>query len=77
MGDNKEKSYVKEYVYLIISALVSYYLIQAEYGKAEDVGLNFMWNVVKMCRKAEVFFARIGDDVYRKLDDELENRRTI
>lgn len=76
MGD-KKKSYTKEYIYLIISALVSYYLIQAEYGKAEDVGLNFMWNVIKVCRRVELFFARLGDDIYRKLDHELENRRTI
>jgi hypothetical protein len=77
MGD-KRKSYTKEYIYLIVSALVSYYLIQLQQGTSDDdIGLSFMWNVVKVCRRIEVFFAKVGDSVYRRLDSELENRRTI
>ena len=76
---DKAKSYTKEYVYLIVSALLSYYLIQLQQPGANDqnMEITFMWNVVKVCRRIEWFFARIGDELYRRIDLELEGRRSV
>lgn len=76
MRDVERKSYTKEYIYLAVSALVTWWLIQAQNGH-DDAELTMLWNVVKFCRRCEAFFARAGDRVYVIVDDELENRRSV
>jgi hypothetical protein len=77
MADVERKSYTKEYIYLAVSALTTWWLIQAQNGYDEDKEIRILWNVVKICRRIEVFFGELGDRVYQVVDSELENRRTM
>ena len=77
MADVERKSYTKEYIYLAVSALTTWWLIQAQNGEDDDTELRMLWSFVKFCRQCELFFLRLEKKAYAVIDQELENRRTV
>lgn len=58
------------FVYLAVSAVVSYFLIKAELGQEGDVLLSLAHNVRKVAR-------RVDTGLTSFIDGELDNRRTV
>ena len=68
---------VGDWAYLIASALVSYWLVQAEMGEDSDFGIRLGWGCYKVCAWIEWRAALWGDRFKSIVDRELENRRTV
>jgi hypothetical protein len=58
------------FVYLAFSAIVSYWLIQAERGDGESTGITMAHNVRKVARW-------VDQTTTTYIDNELDKRRTV
>jgi hypothetical protein len=77
-GRNMAKPHgLGDWAYLIASALISYWLVQAEMGEEGDFGIKVAWMCHKVFAWVEWRAAIWGDRFKAVVDTQLEKRRTV